>query len=305
MSNHKYLTLNNINWVLTLSLTAVVAGIVLGLAAKLGSDMMAVLAPTEADAAPVETATPPPTVAPTQAPPTPVPPTPTPEPTPQPTPIPPTPVPPTPYLVAGQNGVNVRRGPGTEYDRIGLLEPGTEVPITGRIGPWWRVDYAEEVGYVLEELVTTFNTEAVAELTWQDLPGPTLDTPIFHPAPVWVIDEPRWIDVDLSEQRVTVYEGQTPVKTYLVSTGLPYTPTPEGQFRIWIKLRYDDMEGDDYYLEDVPWVMYFYQGYGFHGVWWHANWGHPMSHGCINQPNDMAEWLFDFADLGTLVNIHE
>ena len=51
--------------------------------------------------------------------------------------------------------------------------------------------------------------------------------------------------------------------------------------------------------------MYFHEGYGFHGVWWHANWGNPMSHGCINQPNEMAAWLFEFADVGTLVNVHE
>jgi lipoprotein-anchoring transpeptidase ErfK/SrfK len=30
-----------------------------------------------------------------------------------------------------------------------------------------------------------------------------------------------------------------------------------------------------------------------------------MSHGCVNQPNDEAEWLFNFADVGTLVNIHD
>ncbi|HEY73699.1 MAG TPA: L,D-transpeptidase [Thermoflexia bacterium] len=51
--------------------------------------------------------------------------------------------------------------------------------------------------------------------------------------------------------------------------------------------------------------MYFHEGYGLHGVTWHANLGHPMSHGCVNQPNDEAEWLFNFADVGTLVNIHD
>jgi lipoprotein-anchoring transpeptidase ErfK/SrfK len=90
-----------------------------------------------------------------------------------------------------------------------------------------------------------------------------------------------------------------------VSTGLPSTPTPTGQFRIWIKLRYDDMSGPDYYLEDVPYVMYFYQGYGFHGTFWHTNFGHQMSHGCVNLPTEEAGWLFEFADIGTLVNVHE
>jgi len=127
---------------------------------------------------------------------------------------------------------------------------------------------------------------------------------VFTPADPTQINEARWIDVDLSEQRVTAYEGQTPVRTTLASTGLPATPTPEGQFRIWIKLRYDDMAGPGYYLADVPFVMYFYHGYGLHGVFWHANFGHPMSHGCVNLPTAEAEWLFNWAEVGTLVNVH-
>jgi len=134
---------------------------------------------------------------------------------------------------------------------------------------------------------------------------PAQPTPIPSPASPEGINEERWIDVDLSEQLLTAYEGSTPVHSFLVSTGLPATPTPMGQFRIWIKLRYDDMAGADYYIEDVPFVMYFHEGYGLHGVTWHANFGHPMSHGCVNQPNDEAEWLFSFADVGTLVNIHD
>ena len=134
---------------------------------------------------------------------------------------------------------------------------------------------------------------------------PIQPTPIPPPALPEQIAEERWIDVDLSEQLLTAYEGHTPVHSYLISTGLPATPTPVGQFRIWIKLRYDDMAGADYYIKDVPFVMYFYDGYGLHGVTWHANFGHQMSHGCVNQPTDQAEWLFNFADVGTLVNIHE
>jgi lipoprotein-anchoring transpeptidase ErfK/SrfK len=136
-------------------------------------------------------------------------------------------------------------------------------------------------------------------------PVPATPTPILTPALPPKIQEDRWIDIDLSEQRLTAYEGGTPVRTTLVSTGLPQTPTPEGQFRIWIKLRYDDMAGADYYIEDVPYVMYFHEGYGLHGVTWHGNFGHPMSHGCVNLPTPEAEWLFNWTDVGTLVNIHE
>jgi lipoprotein-anchoring transpeptidase ErfK/SrfK len=78
-----------------------------------------------------------------------------------------------------------------------------------------------------------------------------------------------------------------------------------GQFRIWIKFRLDDMAGADYYIEDVPYVMYFHEGYGLHGVTWHGNFGHPMSHGCVNLPTEEAKWLFNWADVGTLVVIRE
>jgi hypothetical protein len=128
---------------------------------------------------------------------------------------------------------------------------------------------------------------------------------IATPASPWKAAEERWINVDLSRQLLTAYEGRTPVRTTLVSTGLPATPTPVGQYRIWVKFRYDDMAGADYYIEDVPYVMYFHGGYGLHGVTWHGNFGQPMSHGCVNLPTSEAEWLFNWADVGTLVNIRE
>ncbi|MGD1991892.1 MAG: L,D-transpeptidase [Anaerolineae bacterium] len=137
-----------------------------------------------------------------------------------------------------------------------------------------------------------------------DTPAPAGPTPIPDPAAPVEVNGDRWIDIDLSEQLLTAYEGDTPVRQVAVSTGLPATPTPEGQFRIWIKLEADDMEGPGYYLPDVPYVMYFHMGYGLHGVYWHANFGQPMSHGCVNMPTSEAEWLFYWAEVGTLVNVH-
>jgi LysM repeat protein len=114
----------------------------------------------------------------------------------------------------------------------------------------------------------------------------------------------RWIDVDLSAQRLTAYEGSTPVRSTLVSTGLPRTPTPTGKFRVYVKYASTTMSGPGYYLTNVPYTMYFYRGYGLHGTYWHNNFGHPMSHGCINLPTPEAQWLYNWASVGTLVNIH-
>ena len=114
----------------------------------------------------------------------------------------------------------------------------------------------------------------------------------------------RWIDVDLRHQRTYAYEGTTRVKSFLVSTGTWLHPTVTGQFHVYVKYRYADMAGPGYYLPDVPYVMYFYQGYGLHGTYWHHNFGTPMSHGCVNLSTPDAGWLFNWASVGTLVNVH-
>jgi lipoprotein-anchoring transpeptidase ErfK/SrfK len=114
----------------------------------------------------------------------------------------------------------------------------------------------------------------------------------------------HWIDVDLSQQRVYAYEGDTVVNSFLVSTGTWQTPTVTGRYNIWIKLRSTTMSGPGYYLTNVPFTMYFYKGYGLHGTYWHNNFGTPMSHGCVNLATPDAEWLYNFSSVGTVVNVH-
>ncbi len=62
------------------------------------------------------------------------------------------------------------------------------------------------------------------------------------------------------------------------------------------------MVGEDYDVPNVPHVQYFgndqlswHEGYSLHGAYWHHNWGHVMSHGCVNLPLDFATWLWDWA----------
>jgi lipoprotein-anchoring transpeptidase ErfK/SrfK len=117
-------------------------------------------------------------------------------------------------------------------------------------------------------------------------------------------DGEHWIDVDLSQQRVYAYAGDTVVNSFVVSTGTWQTPTVTGKYKVWIKLRSTDMSGPGYYVPDVPYVMYFYKGYGLHGTYWHNNFGTPMSHGCVNLTIPDAEWLYNFSSVGTVVNVH-
>jgi len=124
------------------------------------------------------------------------------------------------------------------------------------------------------------------------------------PLPWGVGPNERWIDIDLSQQRLYAYQGTRLVRSFVVSTGVPAYPTVTGTYRIYVKYRYTDMSGPGYYLPNVPYTMYFYLGYGIHGTYWHNNFGTPMSHGCINMRTPDAEWLFYWASVGTVVNIH-
>lgn len=118
----------------------------------------------------------------------------------------------------------------------------------------------------------------------------------------------RWIDVDLSRQVLTAYEGRKPVFRTRISSGLPQFPTVAGTFSIYVKYESADMSGgagdDEYFLPAVPYVMYFHGNYGLHGTYWHNNFGQPMSHGCVNLFTPDAEWLFNWASVGTRVVAH-
>jgi lipoprotein-anchoring transpeptidase ErfK/SrfK len=113
----------------------------------------------------------------------------------------------------------------------------------------------------------------------------------------------KQIVVVLSEQRVYAYENGQLVRSVLVSTGLPAYPTVTGNFNIYLKYTSQLMYGPGYYLPNVPYVMYFYKGYSFHGTYWHNNFGQPMSHGCVNMPTDEAAWLYNWAPIGTAVTV--
>lgn len=119
------------------------------------------------------------------------------------------------------------------------------------------------------------------------------------------------IEIDLTNQRIYAYEGGRQVYNFLISSG-KWGRTPTGIFEIWTKLRYTKMSGGSkalhtyYYLPNVPYTMYFYnneipksRGYGIHGTYWHSNFGHPMSHGCINMKTEEVALLYHWAQPST------
>jgi hypothetical protein len=136
----------------------------------------------------------------------------------------------------------------------------------------------------------------------------------------------KWIEVSIGQQTLWAYQGDTLISTTYVSTGLAPNLTETGLFHVRLKYPKQDMTGfqnstgevvgfgDEapsggtlsYDVEDVPNVMYFnMDAESLHGTYWHNNFGHPMSHGCVNLPLDFAAYLYGWAPLGTMVWVHE
>ncbi len=120
----------------------------------------------------------------------------------------------------------------------------------------------------------------------------------------------HWVLVNLTEQHLYAFDGTKLVDDLLVSTGVFGHSTPTGSF--WVQQRFfaQEMIGPGYDLPNVPYVQYFgndslswQEGYSLHGTYWHHNWGNVMSHGCVNLPTDFAAWLWDWATVGTPVEI--
>ncbi|MER3485781.1 MAG: hypothetical protein C4345_07305 [Chloroflexota bacterium] len=133
-----------------------------------------------------------------------------------------------------------------------------------------------------------------------------------------------WIEVNVSQQTLYAYQGDTLITQTLVSTGLAPNTTELGVFHVRYKVPVTDMQGttgpngeviavgteaqggERYIVKDVPDVMYINaDAEALHGTYWHNNFGYPMSHGCINLPLDMAHFLYGWAPLGTMVWVHE
>lgn len=119
----------------------------------------------------------------------------------------------------------------------------------------------------------------------------------------------KYIEVNLSTQYLIAWQNGERINETYVSTGRPGFDTPTGTWYVNTKLLSQTMsgciQGECYYVPDVPWVMYFTDwGHALHGTYWHSNFGQTMSHGCVNLPLDFAEWLYYWTPIGTPVVIH-
>lgn len=122
-----------------------------------------------------------------------------------------------------------------------------------------------------------------------------------NPRPEGVGENEYWVEIDLYEQSFAAYEGDRMVYAGLVSSGLNRWPTNEGLFQVWDRWRKTKMSGaegkvDYYFIEDVPYTMFFDNDIALHGAFWHDRFGYKHSHGCVNMPPRDAEWVFNWSE---------
>ncbi len=204
-------------------------------------------------------------------------------------------------VIAGT--VNIRTGPSYNFSKVQQLTFGAPLILLGRLSDntwlYVKTSYGHE-GWIDTRLVNLAGVNLDDDNFLVATSPPTeTSTPVILPG-----IEGRWIDIDLSEQMLYANDGAIRVASFLVSTGVPQFPTEVGQYHIYAKFLFSDMRGEDYFLPDVPFNMFYSGDFSIHGTYWHHNFGTPMSHGCVNMDIIDAEWLFNWAEVGTLVNIH-
>src|SRR3984893_8544081 len=109
----------------------------------------------------------------------------------------------------------------------------------------------------------------------------------------------RVVDVDLSSQHLVACKNGTQANDFAISSGTSTHATNVGSYYIYRRVADEEMKSpegpfapDFYDIKHVPWTQYFDGGEALHGAWWHNNFGHPMSHGCVNvqTPTANAQW---------------
>jgi len=155
-------------------------------------------------------------------------------------------------------------------------------------------DTEDYTGHVLHnyDLVWIYDTAEASGMEWYKLgpdewvPDKVVARVIPNNTPPAGVEGNRWIEINLYEQTISIYEDFHLVFATLVASGLEPLWTRPGLFQIYDKLDSTPMRGsfeadgsDAYYLEDVPWTMYFDEARAMHGAYWRANLGFPQSHG--------------------------
>jgi len=217
------------------------------------------------------------------------------------------------YLKASLNEDKVREYLGTIGSEINIEPKNTKIYYAdgqkfvleqGYEGKALDLDNA--VAQIIDKINQPINREIT--LVVKTIPAGEVEATSYGIVP---ITKEKYIDVSLSGQVLTCFDGGKAQFVTLISSGIERYPTPTGTFAIYSKtlstrMRHEYGPGnpDNYDLPDVPYAMFFSGPYSIHGTYWHNNFGNPMSHGCVNAPTSAAEWIYNWAPEGTMVYVH-
>ena len=215
---------------------------------------------------------------------------------------------PVPWLL----GLTFQHTPLNAFGWIILLNPTAQTKRT----PGQEID--DYTGHLLTEYdrVQIYAAQKVGEEEWFLLgPDEWLEASLVgrvvpNTDPPEGVTNGRWIEVNLFEQTLAVYDKRQLVFATLIATGIEPFWTRPGLFQIYKRFDSTLMRGafeadrsDFYYLQEVPWTMYYDEARALHGAYWRTRFGFPQSHGCVNLAPGDAHWLFNWAQEGDWVYV--
>lgn len=204
--------------------------------------------------------------------------------------------------VAGANDPFIRSAPSGIAPIVGTLHSG---------------DPVEVIAFVQGARLSGTNE------TWAELaPGQYVYSAMLlkpmpaEPPPAPTTFPGRWIDANLTEQILTAYDGSTPLFWTVMSSGAPGTDSPTGVHTILRRVANETMSSSTlafkvaipYYIPNVLDTQYFTDyGAAIHGNYWKgvdSPFGIPTSHACLGIRESDALHFWNFATVGTVINLH-
>src|SRR5215208_4777099 len=181
--------------------------------------------------------------------------------------------------------------------------------------PGYNSSLTDKILYPYIDIVQVYATQNADGVDWNMIgPDQWVEARIFatvtpNTTPPEGVTTGRWFDVNLAEQTLAVYDNSQLVFATVIATGLEPFWTKPGLFQIYLKKETETMRNNDptdyYYLDNVPWTMYFDKARALHGAYWRTRFGYPQPHGCVNLSDGGSHWLFHWAHEGDYVLVDD
>ena len=215
------------------------------------------------------------------------------------------------------SGLEVQETPAHAFGWVIEFSGGEAAPFQARQAPGMNAPMADQF-FGAYEVVQVYEIREADGLRWymvgpdQWLESSQARLVLPNSTSPEGVDNGRWIEINLEQQTLAVYQDNKLAYATLIATGLPGVWTRPGLFQVYEKHESTPMSGvfsadrsDYYYLEDVPWTMYFDEARALHGAYWRARFGFEQSHGCVNLSVADSHWLFNWASVGDWVYVHD